>query len=192
LNAVASNLLKGETGRLETREFMLGEANPADKHLLLAYATYAGSTMEVAQVIGEELASRGFRVDVKPVAQSLPLAGYQFVVLGSAIQYGTWLPEALEFAKQNRDILNRLPLALFSVHIQNLEEDPESRRLRLAYLDAVHESLQAKEEAFFAGRFNRRCAAKLLPGLLAWLMPDSDLRDWSSIRAWGQVVFDRQ
>jgi flavodoxin len=37
------------------------------KKILIAYATMAGSTREVAEFIGKEIKNAGFEVDVKPV-----------------------------------------------------------------------------------------------------------------------------
>src|SRR3990172_515869 len=63
LNYLASRSLESETSKLETQEFIYGVRNSVDKRVLVAYATYAGSTMEVAAAIGEELGARGYRVD---------------------------------------------------------------------------------------------------------------------------------
>ena len=186
LNSLASRSLEDETAKLETTEFAFGEKN--DKSLLIAYATYAGSTMEVASAIGEELGARGYRVDVKPITKTLQVDGYQAVIIGSAVQYGEWLPEAVDFVKTNQQSLEKARVALFSVHIQNLEDDPTSRAARLAYLDGVRPFVQAEAEVFFAGRFDKRGAALLLPKLIAWTMPDMDLRDWTKIRAWAQTI----
>lgn len=159
-----------------------------DKRVLIAYATYAGSTAEVAAGIGKTLASRGFAVDCKPIREKPAVDGYQAVLIGSAVQYGKWLPEAVEFVQANQPALNRLPVALFCVHIQNTGNDENSRKARLAYLDVVRPLVQPVAEAFFAGRFDQRGAARLMPGLLARLMPAFDLRDWKKINAWAQTV----
>ena len=60
---------------------------------------------------------------------------------------------------------------------------------RLAYLDAVRPLIQPVAEAFFAGRFDRRGAALLLPGLVARFLPTLDFRNWEKIRAWAETVF---
>ena len=185
----ASRALEGDTAELATPEFRYGEWNAGGKKVLVAYATYAGSTMEVAAAIGEELGRRGFRVDVKPVTETLQVDGYQAVIIGSAVQYGQWLPAAVDFVQANQQALGKARVALVTVHIRNLEDDPISRAARLAYLDGVRSLLQAETEVFFAGRFDRRGAALLLPPLIAWAMPGMDLRDWTKIRVWAQTIF---
>ncbi|GAG24195.1 unnamed protein product, partial [marine sediment metagenome] len=37
--------------------------------ILVAYATMAGSTVEVAQVVGEEIAKSGYQVDILPISE---------------------------------------------------------------------------------------------------------------------------
>jgi menaquinone-dependent protoporphyrinogen oxidase len=186
-NSMSSGQL--ETGTIEMLDFKFGYENPLDRSLLVAYASFAGSSMEIAKAIGEELGLRGFRVDVKPISAALNPATYPFVILGSAVQYGSWLPEASEFAAANHRALAASRLALFSVHIQNLGDDPDSVAARSSYLDGIRTSVQAETEAFFAGRFDKRGAARLLPRLISGLMPVMDKRDWPRIRAWGQTVF---
>jgi len=173
---------------VELPSFNYGEKN-VKKRILLAYASATGSTVEVAEAIAETLAGRGFCVDVRPVKDNPRIDGYQAVLIGSAIQYGSWLPEAIEFVKSNLKALNQVPVALFCVHIRNTENDEESRRNRLAYLEAVRPLVHPAAEAFFPGRFNRQGAAMLLPGLVARFVPTIDLRNWDKIRSWSQLVF---
>lgn len=159
------------------------------ERVLIAYATFTGSTAEVAAVIGEELEKRGFVVDVKPMSDTPTLESYDRVLLGSAVQYAKWLPDAMAYLKTHQQELKALPVAVFSVHIQNLKDDAESRRNRHAYLDEVRALIDPAEEAFFAGRFDRRGARLLLPKWLAFFIPRMDFRKWKRIRAWGQDVF---
>lgn len=173
---------------VELPSFTYGEEN-MNKRILLIYASATGSTVEVAEAIAETLAGRGFCVDVRPVNENPQVDGYQAVLVGSAVQYGNWLPEAIEFVKNNQEALKRVPVALFCVHIRNTEDDEQSRKNRLAYLDSVRPLVQPVAEAFFPGRFNRRGAALLLPGLVARFVPIIDLRNWKKIRAWSQTVF---
>ncbi len=142
-----------------------------NSRVLAAHATYAGSTIEVAFAISETLGENGFFVDVKPIKENPPIDGYQAVLIGSAVQHAHWLPEAVDFIKANQSALNRLPVALFCTHIQNLEDDETSRGNHLAYLDEVRPLRQPVDEGFFAGKFDRRGAALLLPGWLVLYLP---------------------
>jgi len=168
---------------IDLSSFTYGEKT-MNNRILVAYASATGSTIGVAAAIGETLGAGGFSVDVKPIKEKPQVAGYQAVLIGSAVQNGNWLPEAVDFVKDHQRELNRVPVALFCVQIQNLGEDATSRQNRLAYLDEVRLHLHPVEEAFFAGRFNRRGAALLMPSWLARFVPTIDLRDWKKINAW--------
>ena len=92
------------------------------KKALVVYATRAGSTGEVAQVISERLCAMGFDAEVQPVESVSSLSGFQAVVLGSAVRYGAWLPEMTKFIESQRSALAQLPAAVFTLHMQALGE----------------------------------------------------------------------
>jgi menaquinone-dependent protoporphyrinogen oxidase len=80
--------------------------------ILVAYATMAGSTAEVAQVVGEELANSGFQVDVLPIGVIKDLKDYDGVVVGGPMIMG-WHRGASRFLKRHRKAFKRIPLAVF-------------------------------------------------------------------------------
>ena len=82
------------------------------KRILVAYATMAGSTSEVAQAVGEEIAKGGLEVDVKPINEIRSLDTYDGVVVGAPMIMG-WHREAAHFLKKHREEFKRLPLAVF-------------------------------------------------------------------------------
>jgi menaquinone-dependent protoporphyrinogen IX oxidase len=69
----------------------------------------------VAEGIGKSLSGNGTLVDIRPVEEDVNLDGYQNVIVGSAIQSGQWLPEALQFVLSYRAELSRKPFAAFLV-----------------------------------------------------------------------------
>ena len=82
------------------------------KRILVAYATMAGSTVEVARVVGEEIAKSGLQVDVLPLSEVKGLEAYDGVVVGGPMIMG-WHRAALGFLKKHREALQRIPLAVF-------------------------------------------------------------------------------
>ena len=82
------------------------------KKILVAYATMAGSTADVAKTVGEEIAKSGAQVDVLPFAQVKDLAAYDGVVVGGPMIMG-WHRSALGFLKRHRADFQRIPLAVF-------------------------------------------------------------------------------
>jgi menaquinone-dependent protoporphyrinogen oxidase len=86
------------------------------KRFLVAYATMAGSTAEVAQAVGEEIAKRGLQVDVLPVGEIKDLQEYDGVVVGGPMIMG-WHRTAAGFLKRHREALKQIPLAVFVLAI---------------------------------------------------------------------------
>lgn len=84
------------------------------KRILVAYASMAGSTAEVARVVGEELARDGSQVDVLPLDQVQSLEGYAGVVVGAPLILG-WHRDALRFLRKHRKDFERIPLAIFAM-----------------------------------------------------------------------------
>lgn len=83
------------------------------KKILVTYATMSGSTAEVAQAIGEEIAGEGAQVDVLPLEKVIALPAYSGVVLGAPMIMG-WHRSAIGFLKKNREALEQMPLAIFA------------------------------------------------------------------------------
>ncbi len=171
----------------------LGEQNTMDKKILITYATKAGSTLEIAAVIGESLSKRGFAVDVKPVSENPPLDGYQAVLMGSAIRMGSWLPEAVDFVRKNQSALQQLPTSIFTVHMLNYKDDETSRAARQAYTAPVRELLPNADEVFFRGKLDYKTLS-FFDRLIAKIVetpdnPPGDFRNWDEIRNWSQSVF---
>lgn len=80
--------------------------------ILIAYATMAGSTVEVAKAVGEEISKSGLEVDVLPLSEVESLDAYDGVVVGGPMIMG-WHRAAQRFLKKHRDIFERIPLAVF-------------------------------------------------------------------------------
>jgi len=80
--------------------------------ILVAYATMAGSTAEVARVVGEELTRGGLQVEVLPVGDVKAIDSYDGVVVGGPMIMG-WHRGALKFLKKHRSSFQRIPLAVF-------------------------------------------------------------------------------
>jgi menaquinone-dependent protoporphyrinogen oxidase len=166
-----------------------GGTNPMPDKVLIAYASRAGSTAEIATAIGETLAAHGAAVDVLPLKSVTSLAGYRAVVIGSAIRFGSWLPEAVKFVEQNRQALSQRPLAIFAAHILNTDDDETSRQNRQQYLAPVRKLVTPRAEALFAGVGDPKKVSFVERQLYkAVKAPQGDYRSWQAIRAWAESL----
>ncbi|HEX6306432.1 MAG TPA: flavodoxin domain-containing protein [Anaerolineales bacterium] len=80
--------------------------------ILIAYATMAGSTVEVAQAVGEEISKSGSQVDVLPLSEVRDLDAYDGVVVGGPMIMG-WHRAAQSFIKKHRGAFEHIPVAVF-------------------------------------------------------------------------------
>lgn len=82
--------------------------------VLVTAASRHGATTEIADAIGAALREAGLETSVVPPDEVLTLAGYDAVVLGSAVYMGRWLDPAKQFAARNGAALAARPVWLFS------------------------------------------------------------------------------
>ncbi|HPH96439.1 MAG TPA: flavodoxin domain-containing protein [Anaerolineaceae bacterium] len=174
---------------IATPDYAFGKENQMSPRILVLYATRAGSTTEVAAAIGETLSAGGYAVDVKSFKSNPSLAGYQAVVMGSAVRMTAWLPEAVDYVKKNQDALKKMPVSVFSVHMQNTGDDETSQANRRSYLRDVRALIQPVTEGYFAGKmdFSRLSFLdKLISNLVK--AKEEDQRNWDVIRGWAQAI----
>jgi menaquinone-dependent protoporphyrinogen oxidase len=160
--------------------------------ILVAYATKAGSTAEVAEAIGEELRNMGAEADVRLAKDVKTLKPYGAAILGSGIRMGQLLSDATKFVEKNREALSQIPVAYFVVCLTMKDDTEESRTTVEAYLDPVREMVEPVDIGLFAGvidysklSFTARTMSK------AMKVSEGDFRDWQAIRAWARHLHDR-
>lgn len=82
------------------------------KRVLVAHATFAGSTPEVAQAIAGVLDQEGFSAQVASLQEVSSLEGYDALILGAPMILG-WHRRARGFLRRHRRALERIPFAVF-------------------------------------------------------------------------------
>jgi menaquinone-dependent protoporphyrinogen oxidase len=160
-----------------------------NNRILIAYASKAGSTVEIAAKIGEFLSRQNQSVDVLPVAKVTDLSAYSAVIVGSAIRMGQVLPEAMKFIRANQAALAQKTFSTFIV-CMTLKDDTEANRQTVsAYLDPVRALVKPASEGLFAGVMDLR-KLPLFERLISKALkaPEGDFRRWDQIQAWADTV----
>jgi menaquinone-dependent protoporphyrinogen oxidase len=160
--------------------------------ILIAHATKAGSTGEVAEAIAEELRSGGAEVDVRPANDVKKVSAYTAVIVGSAIRMGELLSDATKFVKKHEKTLNELPVAYFVVCMTMKDDTEENRTTVEAYLDPVCELVEPVDMGLFAGAINySKLSFPARTMSKAMKVSEGDFRDWDAIRDWTRQVHQK-
>lgn len=159
--------------------------------VLVVHASFLGSTAEIAERIAARLEADGFECTVGAVADAGSPAGYDGVVIGSAIHGGHWLPEAKRYIKRNAADLATMPVWLFSsgpvgTDPRYIETDPKD-------LEAFRRSIHPRGHRVFWGAHRRDDPGIDRLGLVSRLaarrlIPEGDFRDWGAIEGWAAGI----
>ena len=167
-----------------------GGEKDMEKRALVTYASKYGSTGGVADAIGKELCSKEVAADVLLIKNVSNISSYQAVVIGSAIYMGKWMSEAVDFLKNNRDILRQVPVAYFLVCMTLSRPTEKNRAEVLSYMDPILKAVPEIKPVgigTFAGAMDYSNLSWLNKKILKSKgTPEGDFRDWSAIRAWAR------
>lgn len=175
--------------RIDLPEPSFPGTKAADNRVLVAYASKAGSTAEVAGAIGKRLADTGLAVDVRRAKNVRSVDGYAAVIVGSAIRAGQWLSEARGFVKTHREALAARKTAFFTLCMTLQEDTPANREKVAGYLKPVREVLEPDWIEYFAGKMDyRRLGFGTRLIVKAMKVPEGDFRNWDAIGAWADAL----
>lgn len=157
--------------------------------ILVAYASRAGSTREIAEAVADELRQTDHSVTVASCDDAPDADGFDAVVIGSALYADRWLPTASRYLRRQRPHLQGRPTYLFQsgpCRPRPEEGGPQHDAGRTPVPRVVRRlgrQLGLAHPVTFAGRLDP--ADSRLSRWLAAAAPSGDFRDWEEIRAWG-------
>lgn len=164
--------------------------------ILVAYASQFGTTGEVAEAIGDTLSQEGHIVETHWVKNVKDIREYDAIVVGSAIQYDKWMPEATDFVITNQSILEKMPVAYFFTCLTLSKRNEKTERQAMGYsakLYSLAPNIKPVDIGQFAGAVDYSKMSFFLRLILGGLLTvmgvkEGDYRDWEAIRTWAKNI----
>lgn len=127
--------------------------------VLIVFSTSSGCTESIARRIGTDIIAHGGRPKVMNVTEN-PIIDetVDAVIAGSGVRVGKWHRDMLDWVRDNKDQLNTIPFAVFSVGIMSVGGDPA--KVRQAQAD-----LAKNRRIFFSAHANRECGFHRMEGV---------------------------
>lgn len=155
--------------------------------VLVATASRHGATREIGDEIASRLGSHAMIAASLPVEAVADLAGYDAIVLGSAVYAGRWLEHARHFIDVHADEIAARPTWIFSSG--PLGQPPEPDEDHAVHAEAILERTGAREHCVFTGKldmhelgFGERTISRVVHA------KEGDFRDWTAIHEWADSI----
>jgi menaquinone-dependent protoporphyrinogen oxidase len=164
--------------------------------VLVAYESKYGATAGIAERIAETLRKDGLDVDLLKARDVHEVRSYDAFVIGSAVYYGAWMKEAIDFVEREAPTLATRPLWLFSSGPTGPETtDKQGRDIREVFVPKTIAELPVKPrgQRVFYGAFDPKNIGGILGRLMSKLPTTAgtatgDFRDWTDIASWAQKI----
>jgi len=173
--------------------------------ILVAYATWAGATHEVADFIGKNLSERKFEVTVSAAKDIDSLTKYDAVVLGTSIHASKTVKDFGQFLKCfYAELEDQKPFSVFAVCANMMEDNEKTRTETLEWVEKAlskYPGLEPESVGLFGGAvqtegedFNNLnfLIRKLIQSMNENYLKEygkADFRDWDKIRDWANQLF---
>ena len=158
--------------------------------ILVAYATRYGSTLEVAEKVGEILHDSGLKVEVRPAQNVLSLEPYRAVVMGAPVFIGSLQKDIKRFLAKHQQALERMPVAFFALGPLDALAEMDGAVEQLDKELAKFPWLKLRTKQMFGGKYDP-ASLRFPDTFLArpkfsplYGRQASDVRDWEAIKAW--------
>jgi len=172
------------------------KSNPSDTDkTLIVYDSKFGSTSEIALFIKNSMPNNSI-VDIKKITEVSKIDQYSNVIIGSAIQYDKWMPDARHFIKENEHLLSTKNVSCFLVCLVLTKKTEKAKIKAINYASKVKDlvpKVTINNFGKFAGvlnyskmSFGQKILAK---GIFAVIgIKEGDYRDWNKIKEWAEKL----
>lgn len=199
LNSIQTNVILGSdvlfpnilnASKLEFKDLSCGDMNK--KRILVAYASEYGSTNEVAKYIGSILCQNGNKVDVQWIQNINNLDDYDSIIIGSPIQYDTWMPDAIKFITKHQDTLSKLEVSYFFTCLTLSKKTKQTELQANEYANNLYKlipKIKPKSIGQFSGVLDyskMSFLSKIIfkSGFFILGVKEGDYRNWADIKSW--------
>ncbi len=173
-NLLGDNLRNGET-----------KMNQTSVKILVAYASEAGSTAEVAAYIKNQIEKEKYEVVLSSVKTVDSVKDYDVVFVGSPIYVGKWKKEATKFIETNQEILKSKQVFYFLTCMNLATDDPEKLAQVPKFLEHERSLVEPLSEGRFAGVINMKKLSFFKKMMIKMVKaPEGDFRNWDEIANW--------
>jgi menaquinone-dependent protoporphyrinogen oxidase len=152
--------------------------------VLVAYESKHGSTKAIAERIATTISTHDLNAVARPIDEVDDPAGYDAYVIGSAVYYGGWMKEAVEFVREHEFWLVDKPVWLFSSGPVGTSRPADPKEMAI-----LREAAKPRDHRVFYGDLDRdelSIGERLIVGALK--APDGDFRDWTEIEHWAEGI----
>jgi menaquinone-dependent protoporphyrinogen oxidase len=178
---------------------------PMSARILILYGTSYGQTAKVAQYIGDCITSRGGIariVDADQIPAELTLRDFDGVIIGASVIRGQHQRAVKRFVMRQRELLNAMPAAFFSVSGSAASRDESGKRdaegciasfLHATGWQPAHVESIAGAMAYTKYNVLYRWILKQISkrnGGPTDTSRDHDLTDWAQVQQFAEVFLD--
>ena len=168
--------------------------------VLIAYATWSGSTAEVAEAMADPMREKGIMAEVLPMKSVVSIPARKALVLGMPLHAGKFPKDFHRFAERfKREIGNTRPWIFVLGPTENDPRHFDAAEAHARKELARHPWIRPADLRIMGGRFDPNHLklpfplnlAMKLPANPMRKLPASDIRDWELIRLWALAIADR-
>jgi len=171
--------------------------------VLVAYATWAGATKEVAETIADTFQRNGLNAEVHDAGKIDAIDEYDGIILGTSIHATKPVHGFSKFLRRFNEKLSNKPIAFFTVCANMMEDCEENRTETLGWLHNAtgkYPHLNPVSVGLFGGavvteskEYNSLfvLVRKIIDAMKKKMVEDygkSDFRDWEKIRNWSEEI----